>query len=134
MTIANERQDVFIKPFMFSMLAFLLLIAVQSFAFELYEMPYGLQIIVALMPIIPLFWSFSIYRKQFIIMDEYMQRLTGEAFLWMLAIVGFATFAYGMLIMKMSFPAFNICFILPIIFGGHGLVVQLLLWKDKYEE
>lgn len=134
MNTVNPEEVVFLKSFMLSMVVFLLLIAVQSFAFELYEMTFAVQILVALMPIIPLVWAFFIFRQKFLTMDEYMQRLTGEAFLWILGIVGFATSAYGMLVMKMSFPEFNISYILPIIFGGHGLVVQLLLWKDKYEK
>ena len=124
----------FSKTFMISMLIFLLFIAVQTFAFELYELSMPMKVIFALLPVLPLVWSFFIYRKYYLSMDEYLQKLTGESLIWITGIVGFATFAYGMLAMKIPMPEFNIAFILPIIFGCHGVIVQILLAVDKREK
>jgi uncharacterized membrane protein YkvI len=120
--------------FMLSMLAFLLLIAIQTFTLELLDMATWLQVIVTLMPIMPLVWTFTIYRKRFRSLDEYLQRLTGEAFLWAIGIVGFSAFAYGMLAMKFTMPEVSLAFVLPAIFGGHGLILQVLLAADSNEK
>ncbi len=120
--------------FWVSMAAFLVLIALQTWMFEKTNMFHLVEILVAVMPILPLFWTFFIYRRHFREMDEYLRRVTGEAFLWMVGVVSFSTFAYGMLIMKLEYPPFNIAFILPLTFGGHGLLTELLLWIDKNEE
>ena len=124
----------FTKRFMFSMAIFLVLIALQTFIFELTIMENWLQVIVALLPMIPLVWAFTIYRARFQALDEYMQRLTGEAFLWAIGIVGFASFAYGMLAFKFTLPDISLAFFLPAIFSGHGLILQILLKSDNNAE
>ncbi|MGB1198587.1 MAG: hypothetical protein ACPG46_06030 [Thalassotalea sp.] len=129
-----NNNSKFTKKFMLAMLAFLALIAVQTFTIELFSLAQWQVIGVTLLPIMPLIWAFFIYRKHFKSLDEYMQRLTGEAFLWVIAIVSFVTFAYGMLAMKVAMPEFNIAYLLPAIFGGHGVVLQLLLSGDNSEE
>lgn len=130
MTTQEKR---FTKRFMLSMMLFLLVIAAQAFALELLDLPIWLQVIVTLTPILPLFWSFKIFLTSYRSLDEYLKALTGEAFLWMLGLVCFASFAYGLLKMQFDIPEFNMAFILPIIFGGHGLILQALLWRDNEE-
>tara|TARA_B110000467_G_C18092281_1_gene352543 strand:- start:127 stop:531 length:405 start_codon:yes stop_codon:yes gene_type:complete len=129
-----ERDKTFEKKFMLSMLIFLLLIAIQTFSLELLDMPVWLQVVVTLLPMTPLVWAFQIYRSRFLLLDEYMQRLTGEAFLWSMGIVGFLSCSYGMLEMKFVIPDISLSYILPAIFGGHGLVLQVLLKADSNEE
>ncbi|MFT5674827.1 MAG: hypothetical protein ACI808_000755 [Paraglaciecola sp.] len=134
MTFDTQTDKLFTRKFMFSMMIFLILIAIQTFSFELLDMPVWLQVVVTLMPVIPLIWAFQIYRLRFRLLDEYMQRLTGEAFLWSMGIVGFLSFSYGMLEMKFALPDISLSFILPAIFSGHGLVLQVLLYVDSNEE
>jgi len=129
-----QAEKLFIKQFMLSMLIFLALIAVQTFTLELLNLPLWLQIVVTLVPVIPLLWAFQIYRIRFKLLDEYMQRLTGEAFLWSMGVVGFLSFSYGMLAMKFAIPHVSLSFILPAIFGGHGLALQVLLKVDANEQ
>ena len=128
----NDRR--FSKHFMFSMVVFLLLIAVQTFAIELVPMPAPFVVGLTLLPILPLIWAFFIYRARFRALDEYMQRLTGEAFLWVTGIICFLSFAYGMLAMKFPMPEISFAFILPAVFGGHGLVLQILLAESNREK
>ncbi|MFT4937031.1 MAG: hypothetical protein ACI88A_000040 [Paraglaciecola sp.] len=134
MKLDTQTDKLFTKKFMFSMMIFLVLIAIQTFSLELLDMAVWLQVVVTLLPVTPLIWAFQIYRKRFRLLDEYMQRLTGEAFLWSMGIVGFLSFSYGMLEMKFALPAISLSFILPAIFGGHGLVLQVLLYVDSNEE
>lgn len=127
-----ERQ--FTKRFMFTMILFLVLIAVQTFTIELLELPTWLLVIMTLLPILPLIWAFFIFRARFLALDEYMQRLTGEAFLWVIGILCFATFAYGMLAMKLPMPEVSFAFIMPVVFSGHGIVLYFLLMDSNSEK
>jgi hypothetical protein len=130
----TEMESRFTKRFMFTMVLFLALIAVQTFTIELVEMPTWMLVIMTLLPILPLIWAFFIFRARFLALDEYMQRLTGEAFLWVIGIVCFATFAYGMLAMKLPMPEVSFAFILPAVFGGHGLILHFLLMDNSGEK
>lgn len=130
--LQNEKE--FTIKFMLAMMVFLLLIALQTFSIELLDLATWLKVVVTLIPVLPLIWAFKIYQARFKSLDEYMQRLTGEAFLWSMGIVGFLSFSYGMLAMKFSIPEVSLAFVLPAIFGGHGLVLFILLMVDGNEE
>ena len=134
MDTKTDIESRFTKRFMFSMILFLALIAVQTFTIELLEMSTWLLITMTLLPILPLIWAFFIFRARFLALDEYMQRLTGEAFLWVIGIVCFVTFAYGMLAMKLPMPEVSFAFILPAVFGGHGLILHFLLMDNSSEK
>ena len=120
-----EKQ--FTIKFMGAMAVFLMLLVVQTFSIELLDLNTWQKVFVTLLPTTPLFWAFFIFRKRFLLMDEFLQRLTGEAFLWSMGIVGFLAFGYGMLAMQFEIPDISLSFILPAFFGGHALVYQLLL-------
>jgi hypothetical protein len=126
----SKQHEIFTKPFMTAMMLFLVLIAVQTFSLELLNMPIWLQIAVTILPVLPLIWAFFIFRAKYKALDEYMKALTGEAFLWMIGILCFASFIYGMLAMKFPMPPVELALITPVVFGGHGLILQLLIWKD----
>ena len=128
----SKQDTIFLKHFMASMVIFLVLIAVQTFALELLTLPTWLKVVITLMPGLALIWGFFIFifRKRYHLLDEYMKALTGEAFLWMLGILCISSFIYGMLSMKFSMPQVDLALVTPFVFGGHGLIVQLLIWKD----
>ena len=119
-----------LKRFMTAMLLFLILIAVQTFTLELLNMSIWLQVVVTLLPVLPLIWAFFIFRTRYLALDEYMKALTGEAFLWVIGLLCFSSFIYGMLAMKFAMPPVDLALLTPIVFGGHGLILQLLIWKD----
>jgi len=127
----SKHDTWFTKYFMAAMLLYLFLIAVQTFSLELLSMPTWLQVVVTLLPVLPLIWAFFIYRKRYRALDEYMKALTGEAFLWMIGIICFSSFIYGMLAMKFPMPPVELALVLPVVFGGHGLILHLLIWKDN---
>ena len=77
---------------------------------------------------LPLFWSFVIYRKKYLALDEFMQRLTGESLLWVTSIMCFVTFGYGMLAMKLPIPELSSAYILPAVFAGHGIILNFFYW------
>lgn len=127
----SEQETRFMKRFIGSMVVFLLLIAVQSFSLELLDMPAWLQVVVTILPVTPLVFAFFAYKARYKALDEYMKALTGEAFLWMIGMLCFSSFIYGMLAMKFSLPSVNLALVMPVVFGGHGLILQILIWKDN---
>lgn len=124
----------FTKNFMLSMVLFLVTLAIQTFSIELLDLSTVMIIVVTLLPMLPLFWAFAIYRKTYLAMDEFMQRLTGESFLWVTGIMCFATFGYGMLTMKLPMPELSSAFILPAVFAGHGIILNFFLLGSADEE
>jgi hypothetical protein len=48
--------------FMAAMGIFIILIAVQSFSMKRLDMPVWLQVVVTLVPVLPLIWAFSAFR------------------------------------------------------------------------
>tara|TARA_R110000868_G_scaffold134523_8_gene346585 strand:+ start:1834 stop:2229 length:396 start_codon:yes stop_codon:yes gene_type:complete len=126
----SQQEIMFLKRFMTAMVVFLLLIAVQTFTIELLDISTWLKVVITLMPVLPLIWAFFIFRVRYRALDEYMKALTGEAFLWMIGIICFSSFVYGMLAMKFDLPQVNLAMVLPFVFGGHGLILQILIWKD----
>jgi len=127
----SKQDTVFLKRFMTAMVLFLILIAVQTFTLELLDMPIWLKVVVTLMPGVPLIWAFFIFRARYRAFDEYMKALTGEAFLWTLGMLCVSSFIYGMLAMKFPMPPVELALVTPFVFGSHGLIVQLLIWKDN---
>jgi hypothetical protein len=127
----SKQEVFFVKRFMSAMLLFLILIAVQTFSIELLELSTWQKVIFTLLPVLPLIWAFLIYRAKYRALDEYMKALTGEAFLWMIGLLCFSSFIYGMLAMKFPMPPVELALVMPIVFGGHGLILQLLIWKDN---
>lgn len=127
----SKQEVFFVKRFMSAMLLFLILIAVQTFAIELLELSTWQKVIFTLLPVLPLIWAFLIYRAKYRALDEYMKALTGEAFLWMIGLLCFSSFIYGMLAMKFPMPPVELALVMPIVFSGHGLILQLLIWKDN---
>ena len=127
----TTQETLLLKRFMSAMVLFLILIAFQTFALELLSLSTWLKVVVTLLPGLPLIWAFFIFKVRYKSLDEYMKALTGEAFLWMLGILCFSSFIYGMLAMKFAMPPVNLALILPIVFSGHALILQLLIWKDN---
>jgi len=117
----TKAQTQFTKHFMFSMVLFLVTLAVQTFSIGLLELSTLMIVLVTLLPMLPLFWSFVIYRKKYLALDEFMQRLTGESLLWVTSIMCFVTFGYGMLAMKLPIPELSSAYILPAVFRGMEL-------------
>ncbi len=127
----SKQETLFLKRFMTAMVLFLILIAVQTFSIELLDMSTWQKVVVTLLPVLPLIWAFLIFRAKYRALDEYMKALTGEAFLWMIGLLCFTSFIYGMLAMKFQLPPVDLALVMPVVFGGHGLILQLLIWKDN---
>lgn len=107
--------------------AFLVLLAVGTFALELYEFDTVTTALIVISPVIPMFFALWVYVKHYRTMDEYMQRITGESFLWTIGVVSFSSFAYGLLQYVMDVPAISLAWLMPAVVMGLALVRIILL-------
>lgn len=80
------------------------------------------------LPILPLILALVIYRGKYPALDDFMQRLMGELFLWVTGTMCFTTFAFGILAMKLPIPGVGFAFILPAVFAGYGTVLNFSCW------
>lgn len=103
-------------------------------ALELYDLSFAIKVILILSPVVPLFFALWAYVKKYRAMDEFMQRVTGEAFLWTIGIVSFLCLGHGLLAFELDIPSISLAWVLPVVFGGHGLVLQILLRGANDEE
>ena len=131
---AKQIEKRFMREFGLTMLAFLLIMGARTLALELYELSFAIKVIAILAPVAPLFYALWAYVKKYRAMDEFMQRMTGEAFLWTIGIVSFLCFGHGLLAFELDIPSISLAWLMPVVFGGHGLVLQILLWGANDEE
>tara|TARA_B110000305_G_C19006161_1_gene432783 strand:+ start:157 stop:627 length:471 start_codon:yes stop_codon:yes gene_type:complete len=128
MTDKTKKEEIkFTKQFMSAMALFLVILAVRTFALEWYEYGTITKALIAISPVIPMFYALWAYVKHYRSMDEYMQRITGESFLWAIGVISFSSFAYGLLQYEMDVPAISLAWFMPAVIMGSGLVRIILL-------
>jgi hypothetical protein len=129
-----ERTEIrFTVAFMLAMGGFLLVLAARTFALEWYEFGTITKALITVTPVVPLFFALWSYVKHYRSMDEFMQRVTGESFLWAIGIVCFLSFGYGLLEIEMQVPHISLAWFLPVILAGSGLA-RIVLLKCYHEE
>jgi O-antigen/teichoic acid export membrane protein len=90
-----------------------------------------LTVLIALVPMIPVFFVglaiFTFYGS----MDEFQKRILSEATIASALVTGFGTFAYGFLEGAVNLPAFPIIWIMPMLIGLQGLFSFILKWRYR---
>jgi len=67
-------------------------------------------------------------------MDEFMQRVQGESLLWIIGVICFLSFGYGMLEMVLGVvPPIGVIWILPTVCLGSGLMNFILMRRYHAE-
>ena len=128
MTDKTKKEELtFTKTFMGAMAAFLVILAVRTFALELNDFGTITTALIAMSPVIPMIFALWVYVRHYRRMDEYMQRITGESFLWTIGVISFSSFAYGLLQYEMDVPAISFAWFMPAVIMGSGLVRIALL-------
>ena len=130
----KQLEKKFLREFGIAMVAFLIIMGARTLVLELYELSLGVKVLVILSPVAPLFFALWAYVKKYRAMDEFMQRMTGEAFLWTIGIVSFLCFGHGLLAFELDIPSISLAWVMPVVFGGHGLVSTILLKGANNEE
>lgn len=125
--ITKKEELKFTKQFMSAMALFLVILAGRTFALEWYEYGTITTALIATSPVIPMFFALWAYVKHYRRMDEYMQRITGESFLWSIGVISFSSFAYGLLQYEIDVPAISLAWFMPAVMGGSGLARLILL-------
>jgi|TARA_B110000305_G_scaffold240044_1_gene309561 hypothetical protein len=129
-----DRDANYLKKTSVLMALFLALLAVQTFALELFDLGYAGKILATLAPTIPVFCMLLVTVKNFRGMDEFMQRVQGESLLWTIGVIGFLSFGYGMLEMVLGIvPPIGVIWILPTVGVGSGLMNFILMRRYHAE-
>lgn len=135
MTCETDKKEIkFTKEFMGTMMVFLIVITIRTFALEWYEFSTFIKGMVTMSPIVPLFWSLWVYIKHYRAMDEFMQRVTGESFLWTIGIISYLAFGYGLLEYEMDVPHISWAWLWPATVMGSGLTRFALLKHYDHAE
>ncbi|MFT6182279.1 MAG: hypothetical protein ACJAQT_001485 [Akkermansiaceae bacterium] len=130
----TDRDVTFLKKIGILMAVFLALLAVQTFALELFDLGSSGKIFATLAPTVPVFCMLVVAVKNFREMDEFMQRVQGESLLWTISVISFLSFGYGMLEMVLGIvPPIGVIWILPTVCLGSGLM-NLILMKHYHAE
>lgn len=129
-----ERDVKHLKMTAVLMIVFLGLLAVQTFALELFDLGYPGKILATLAPTVPVFFMLVLTVKNYREMDEFMQRVQGESLLWTISVICFLSFGYGMLEMVLGVvPPIGVIWILPTVCLGSGLMNFILMRRYHAE-
>ena len=129
-----DRDAKYLKKTAVLMTVFLTLLAVQTFALELFDLGYAGKILATLAPTVPVFCMLIVTVKNYRDMDEFMQRVQGESLLWTIGVICFLSFGYGMLEMVLgAVPPIGVIWILPTVCLGSGLM-NLILMRRYHAE
>ena len=130
--IEKKNEIVFLKEFMIAIAVFLLLLAVTTVAREHYHLQGISNIVITILPVAPLFFALWVMIKHYRSMDEYIQRVTSESFLWSSGIVSLLCVGYGLLEFVMEMPTVSLAFVLPAVVGIAEMVKLILIWVDNH--
>jgi hypothetical protein len=81
---------------------------------------------VALIPVAPVALVFLAIVRGLRRMDELQQRVVGEAAVISASVVGFGSFAYGLLESYAGLPAIPMVWVLPALFAVYGLATPFV--------
>ena len=129
-----DRDAKYLKKMAVLMAVFLALLAVQTFALELFDLGYAGRILATLAPTVPVFCMLVVTVRNYREMDEFMQRVQGESLLWIIGVICFLSFGYGMLEMVLGVvPPIGVIWILPTVCLGSGLMNFILMRRYHAE-
>ena len=129
-----DRDAKYLKKSGVLMAVFLALLAVQTFALELFDLGYAGRILATLAPTVPIFFMLVLTVGNYREMDEFMQRVRGESLLWTIGVISFFSFGYGMLEMVLGIvPPINVIWILPTVCLVSGLMNFILMRRYHAE-
>lgn len=95
------------------------------------EMTQAVRVAVALLPAIPTALVFLAILRFVRRQDELQQRILGESAIISASLVGFSSFAYGLLESYAGLPSIPMVWVLPALFGVHGVAVPFV--RRRYQ-
>ena len=87
--------------------------------------------LLALIPMLPTALVFLAMIRFFRRMDELQQRMIGEATVIAAAAVGFASFAYGLMVSYADLPEIPMVWVLPALFASYGVAIPFV--RARYQ-
>lgn len=126
----NEVQKRYYKEFFISIAAYVIILISSVFTLKQFELPQVWQVVIALLPVIPIAFVIISITRALRDSDELQQKVQYSAIMFSAVSTGLITFSYGLL-ENVGFPPFPTIWVLPIMFMLWGFSLGYF-WK-KYQ-
>ena len=132
----NDEKVAWMKPltkrymreFIPAMVGYMLALPVSILLLLMVDMPTALQVVVAMLPVVPMVGVMRAMLRHMLRQDEMQQRIELQAVAITCAVIGVATFSLGFLqnVRLLPSPAWLMLWVLPLMIGTYGLVRALI--------
>jgi hypothetical protein len=128
----NQKQIMrrYIRELLVSMSIYIVILIASISVLERIELPKVWQVIVTLLPAIPVAFVILVIMRLLIGSDELQQRIQLYATAFSAALTGFITFSYGFL-ENVGFPKFSTFLVFPMLIAFWG--ISLGYFTRKYQ-
>lgn len=126
----KKAQREYLIRFLSTMTAYVLTIFLSSWLIPKIESPNPVRYLVAVLPLLPLFFALAAFLQYLRRMDEMQRRIQFEAFGLSLALTGMLTFASGLL-QRAGIPPLDITWVFPMLIFFWGVGVCLANWRYR---
>jgi ABC-type cobalamin transport system permease subunit len=126
----NQKQILtrYYREFFISMGAYVIAVIITSFLLARMELSKPVQIVLALVPVIPTLFVIIAILRMMRDSDELFQKIQLQAVTLSAITTGLITFAYGFL-ENVGFPPFPTLWVLPIMFAMWGISLGYFIRK-----
>ncbi len=116
----KEVQKRYFKEFFTSMSVYIVVLIASAVTLNVTEFPKAAQIVIALLPVIPIIFVVLAISRALRDSDELQQRIQLQAIAFSAMLTGLLTFSYGFL-ENIGFPPFSAIWVLPAMFLFWGI-------------
>lgn len=130
MATYNKTQKRGWRQFASGMVLYAVVITATSLTSNRLELPPVLNVVLALLPMIPAVWAMLGWIRAVRGFDELQQRILGEGLYWALGLTSALTFSYGLLEAYAELPKLSMLYVWPVI--NVSFVVGQALARRRY--
>lgn len=123
----KQVQKRYFKEFFGAITGYAIVLLTSVSLLSNFEFPRALQVVIALTPMVPVFFVLLAILRSLRDSDELQQRIQSNAIIFSAVVTGFISFSYGLL-EGLGFPHFPTLLILPMMFGLWGIATS---WFSK---
>jgi hypothetical protein len=128
--VQKQAQREYLVRFLSAMAVYVIAIFFSSWLIPKIEPPNPIRYLVAVLPLLPLFFALAAFLQYLRRMDEMQRRIQFEAFGLSLALTGMLTFTSGLL-QRVGIPPIDITFVFPMLIFFWGVGVCLANWRYR---
>lgn len=126
----NDVLKRYYKEFFISIIAYVIILIGSGITLKQFELPQVWQVVIALLPVIPIAFVIISITRALRDSDELQQKVQYNAIMFSAVSTGLVTFSYGLL-ENVGFPSFPTIWVLPMMFMLWGFSLGYF-WK-KYQ-